>query len=405
MILIFLLEIICDITFYMVFANISSQVFFEVSINSLLPLLIMAISASCAYLLRQARTWRRYLALLLLPLCFLGQHSIVAAIVLLLPCVYIALTIWQENFNYEISRLRKKIGLCSILIFLPLVAALFNNGYEALYSLQYFHYLFIYIGCAICVLRIARSDAKTATDMKFILISIAPVIVCLAALAIAGSPRVLAVLWQAVSFIWLNIIAPVIMFTGRLLSLLLPTIDYRGDRTVTNDYSEKRHEEGIESELVGAPLPDYILTIIQWILIILVIVFAIFVLRKVISSLKKRSLLSSPGFSEIRSSAMPMAEEMPANMKQSLFTPRNPRLAVRHHYRRFLKLCAERGHPPHKGDTTIDINSKNEKYFPAVSMAKLRELYIKARYSEHVIESGESKEAGELVKHLQGRME
>jgi hypothetical protein len=133
---------------------------------------------------------------------------------------------------------------------------------------------------------------------------------------------------------------------------------------------------------------------------VIIIAFALFVYKMRKGRVRRNYELKA--VSEIRSTveAIPISAETYSTAGPSLFTPRDPRLAVRHHYRRFLKLCAERGCPPEKGDTSGEINAKNKAKFPEDSIMRLRELYIKARYSEHPIASKDSKEAGELVRGL-----
>jgi flagellar biogenesis protein FliO len=309
------------------------------------------------------------------------------------------LTIIFKNFSFDPDRLKEKTVLCAKIILLSLLAIPF--AYEYLYSLLYFHYVFIYIGCAICVLRISRTDKKILADPKFIFINIATVFGSLAVLVVLGSTQVLTTIWQVVKFICADIIAPAVMFVINWLNRLFPHTDNNIDITGM-DISE-----GLEAEeyaltdtfTEAGQLPDFVVQIIQWVFIILLILFAIFVLRKITGSFRRKNY-AAKGFSEIRSSAVPIPEDIYAGDKQSFFAPRNPRLAVRYHYRRFLKICADKGCPPEKGDTSKDVNLKNKTKFPEEAISRLRELYLKARYSEHAIKATESKEAGELVKHL-----
>ncbi|MCL2495918.1 MAG: hypothetical protein FWF04_00700, partial [Clostridiales bacterium] len=238
----------------------------------------------------------------------------------------------------------------------------------------------------------ARTDEKPLSDPKFIMINIIPVIGCLAALFILGSPWVLAILWHVVEFIYKSIIMPAMKFGIYILSLIIPTIAYTGDTLEYYSIENRVDLAEYESLTAGTQTNHVVLAIL---LIAIAIFIGINLLRKY-----RHHKYASQGILEIRSTIKPMVEEPRSASKQSLFTPRDPRLAVRHHYRQFLKMCAEKGCPPEKGDTSKDINAKNKTNFSEKSITRLRELYIKARYSEHVIEIRDSKEAAGLVKQL-----
>jgi hypothetical protein len=398
---------ICDIIFYLVFANIFAQTLFESAITSLAPPLIMSACAAGAYLLHKVRPWLRFFALLPLPLCLVAvlrlplsaypAQNIACAALLAAPCLYVALHIALKKFHFGTERLTGRIKVCSIIVFVPLLMLIFG-GYAYLTSLRYFHNVIIYSGCALCILRLARADHKTLAEPKYIITSIIPVIICLAALMLLGSPQVLRALWQGASFVFIKLILPVITVIVNILNWLFAKINISALAPLTTGYVLRKTEVGpdpVASTLEGAVIPDFVLYSIA---AIIVIAFGIFVARRFKIASKRKHLNNS--FEETRSYvAAPFAETQPA-AKPSLFTPRNPRLAVRHHYRRFLQMCAGKGHAPKKGDTSQDINLKNQAVFSAANMAKLRELYIKARYSEHAISSKEGKEAGELVKEL-----
>jgi len=400
MIILFVLALICYIVLYMAFANILTQALFGVSLTTVLPLIIMAISAAGAYLLHKVRSWLRFLPILLLPLCFWPvlqlplssnlEQNFAYALLLVPPCANIILTIALKKFSIIAGRLRETIKICALAMILPL--GLITIGYAFLNSIFYFHLAIIYIGCAICILRLARADAKTLSKPKYIFINLAPVIGCLMVLLIIGSPQVLTALWQ-------NIILPALMFIVRIAAWLISKLSRPAEPPLEIDLvdEEDKIEVPDEGMFEGTELPGFVLYIMGAVVLIAI---AIFVIKKLRGRVKHKYV--SEGFSETRSiieTASISAETLTA-ARPSLFTPQDPRLAVRYHYRRFLILCAKRGAPPENSDTSGDINAKNKATFPAESIARLRELYIKARYSEHPVASCDSKEAGDLVKGL-----
>jgi hypothetical protein len=67
--------------------------------------------------------------------------------------------------------------------------------------------------------------------------------------------------------------------------------------------------------------------------------------------------------------------------KGGIFRPRDPRLAVRWYYRKYLKEGVIRGALPSRADTSRRILHKYSPFFPAEGAEKLRELYIVSRYN------------------------
>ena len=252
-------------------------------------------------------------------------------------------------------------------------------------------------------MRVTRADEKTISNPKFIIINLATVIGSLGLLSGLGSPQVMRVVTQIIGFIYFNFILHGLMFIISTFILLLSLIGF--DRFVENLRNTDLVNQGAEGAagVDGYPLDvsesamrSFLgVYVIQWILVIILIAAAIFILKKLMN--KQGQSYISRGIISLSSA---ISEESQRGKRQSIFAPKDPRLAIRHHYRKFLKVCSEKGCPALKGDTSEDINKNNKNNFSCENIAKLRELYIKARYSEHAIKSSESKEAGEIMKRL-----
>jgi len=396
----------------------ATQMLFEGCITSLMPLLIISVVSAGSFLLNKVRPWLRFPPILLLPLCFIWQHDLASAIVLLIPCVFTILIIALKRFSPEPGQVRSAIVRLAAMIFI-LSGAIFFGAYEFLSSISYFSYLFLFIICAISILRIARADAKMLSDYRFVLINTGSVIAGVAVLFALGLPQVLGVarsfitnivipagafvlniIWIAVRFVFVDVIWTAISFVIGLAARLFPAsengaVDYP---EYVDPVVPAPGNPGLS--VTEAPqLPDFVMQMLLVVLVAMLITFGVFFVRK-LSNRLNRSTRPSNGLSEIRSTAEPIRKEVQTGGKQGVFVPGNPRRAVRHYYRRFLRLCADRGVPPEVGDTSVEVCAKNEVRFPGRDMIRLRELYIKARYSEHAIGGSESREAGELVQRL-----
>ena len=402
MILVFVLTMISDIAFYMIFANFITHAEFGSGVVTLVPLIVMSVVATFSYLLNNIRPVLRFLPILLLPICFYWTQNTGAFLLLLLPCIYLSINISEKNFTFSMDRLRQKILFCMKTSFLPLVAIVFM-GYEYLISVHYFYFLFIYFFCAIYIMRVTRADEKTISNPKFIMINLATVTGSLVLLSGLGAPQVMRVVMQIIGFIYFNLVLHGLMFAINVIILLLSLIGF--DRFVENlrnaDFVNQGAEgaagfNGYPLDVSGAEMHPFLgLYVIQWVFVIILIAAAIFILKKLIN--KQGQNYASKGILSLSSS---ISEESQRGKQQSIFAPKNPRLAIRYYYRKFLKICLEKGCPALKGDTSEDINKNNRNNFSLENIGRLRELYIKARYSEHAINNSESKEARDLVKRL-----
>jgi hypothetical protein len=85
------------------------------------------------------------------------------------------------------------------------------------------------------------------------------------------------------------------------------------------------------------------------------------------------------------------------------FRPKEPRLAVRWYYRKYLKEGISRGARLSPSDTSKSVKLKYERFFPGNASDRLREVYIKARYAMFCpVQSHEVSEVHELWKILRG---
>ena len=389
--ILFFLVTICDVAVYMMFANFFSQSVFGGGAPSLGPLLILSATASCSFLLFKVRPWLRFLPILLLPVCFFWVRDATSAVLLSLPCAYVSVMVFRKKLAVEAESLRRRTKSYAKFVFLPLMGLLLY-GYETMVSFGYFHFLSVYIVCALCIMRLSRAGGKTASDPKYVLINAGAVVGSLAVLVVLGMSRAFDFIWQGALFL--------LVALRDLLSSLgsgeIETPNFVGSIFIP--------EDEFEFEPV-AFIPGYVVVLILLGLLVAVLVF--FAARDLGKKGggkggAKRKRRAASGLSEVRSSAVSVPGQAHSGGKQNLFAPRDQRSAVRQHYRQFLKMCAKKGSPPETGDTSKDVNHKNRGNFQDTGMSRLRDIYIRARYSEHDIESSESAEAGKLVKGLRG---
>ena len=399
MIVMFILSVICDIALFFAFASPLSHQIPDVSAPTIVQLIILLATAISACLLYRIKPLLRYLPLLLLAFYFYRVRTPENTLLLLLPCIYIALTVFMENFSVSAGGLRQKTSICAAIILLPLVLIVVNR-YGALTESFYFQSLLLYLCSAVCIFRITLYEQKTTFDARFIMINVAPAIGIFAALTILGSPQVLSVVWRAVRFVFTSWISPVLLFLAGVINDFFNKYFYKKP-VETQFRNVEVPDRRIDPARRAAPEftgPTFLFT--QQALTIILVVAAILIFGWMIIAKARRKRAAST-VAETRTTIKPTVQKASPARQRQFFLPRDPRLAVRYYYRQFLVICTDRGWPPEKSDTSHDIRIKNAGHFPDDDMSRLRALYIKARYSQDNVTNKESKEAGEAVKHMQ----
>ena len=97
-----------------------------------------------------------------------------------------------------------------------------------------------------------------------------------------------------------------------------------------------------------------------------------------------------------------MADPMEKRERDPLLAPKDPRAAVRWHYRKFLKYCQSKNLPLNRFHNSRDVNdlAHREGVAPHTKTDPLRDLYLAARYSDHPITESDAKAAKALVKKI-----
>ena len=401
MIILFTMKIICNILIYMIFINIVAPILFSVEAFTLIPILVMSVTALLGYFLGnlEGKGQRlRFFALLLLPLCFL-PFEITSWALLLPTCGYLIINIWFKNFAFDFSKTREQIILYLKFVFLPVLFTLFG-GYKYLVEVNYFPYLFLFLGFSFCLLRMLLNDENAISNPRFILYNLGVIGCIFTALLILGSPFVMRLVFNIGAWIVRFILLPLLLILQALVILIVNIFTTYEDREIT--FLELLVEEiaPIDGEGVditegffnGVPDP------VMWIFILFVVVFFLVFIRVIVRAGRMRG--TDVNVNVFRVQDAWVKEKGSLGQSRRIFAPKDDRLAIRFYYGRFLKMCTEKGNPPKAGDTTKEIYLENREVFSEAAMSELRELYIKARYSHDEIEQGEGKKSGELLKQL-----
>ena len=109
---------------------------------------------------------------------------------------------------------------------------------------------------------------------------------------------------------------------------------------------------------------------------------------------------NEPGFAPVSAAASPEKRQ-----RDPLLAPREPRAAVRWHYRKFLKYCQSKNLPISRFHDSSQINdlAQREKVARRTDTDPLRDLYVAARYSGHTVTEQDVRQAKELVRRIKDR--
>ena len=388
--------------------------------HNLVPLFVMLIVAALAVWLGNVRPSLCFLPLFLLPFSFWGlllfplhlylTYNIIITIFLLIPGVVLSVIIARRDFFVLAKGIRKSTKNLMLLILAPLPFSPFIIlifGYEQsgiLSTIFYFHYMIIFIACAIGILRLERGTETMLKQPKFIMISLAPAI--LISLLILGSQQIAWVIWRVIQWISMSIIVPLVVLFVRALEWFFSLFYTHDPTSALPIYSNGHADYSFQNDPYGVipAIPSTEGIHIYILAGILTIIITTLVYKMLKGIFRRKQVKVKEGIiEERRNLSLPQKSkqsEKHRGNKHGFFAPREPGLAVRYYYRQFLQLCIAKGFSFKKGNTSREIFQMNKEKFSKESMVKLRELYIKARYSEKEIEKSEAERARELLKRL-----
>ena len=323
----------------------------------------------------------RLLPLLLPLLSLFFRPTLWQALQLLPAWIYLGWTILSDRvfLRYDGFRTHFSFGLRALLllVFGPFFTPQFGSA-----LLRSVPYLVLMLACGICLLRMLR-EARAEGLRQGVYIAVF-VFVC-AGLTVGRAPQMLV---KAIGYLWRYAMAPLIfiaalafaaLFYGAYLLLRWlvlraqdkndpPNIDIRGAAEMM----------GLEDQY------DAYITNLEWLRVLLIIAavcilvyFLIRFFRRLVGEKAAAPGAAAP-WRETRGTAPP---DLSSSHMSGLLRPRDPRLAVRYYYARFLAECRRRGLSVSKGMTVTELRDRCASCFPGEDPAVLCDLYAPVRYS------------------------
>ena len=262
-------------------------------------------------------------------------------------------------------------------------------------------YITVYLLTGVCLMRILREDGKLSTVRNIVVLLV--MLFGAAALAWLDAPHLL---YTAIGFIYRNVIIWVI--TG--LVIIAGAIGYGFYLLIAGLISLFGGEAApaeidlgaVAQEILGEEIefiPNNGLAWLRPILLalaaIVIILILFFIFRRLLGN---RSVIKND-------SAYSEEKESLAARKRSrtggILKPKDPRLAIRWYYKKYLKEGVARGAALTRVDTSKNVMDKYRYFFDEVASEELRNAYIISRYSdEGVVTKQDADTVNELWRKL-----
>ncbi|MCL2566241.1 MAG: hypothetical protein FWE24_10640 [Defluviitaleaceae bacterium] len=406
--LVYSLKLLSDLVFYLTFAGLISALIGaqgrEMGVGgfvSYLPFFVIA--AAVLGTLASKKGYVKYLALLPLFGAITGAFNDgMIHLVLIAPAivytVYYATTL---PYNIKTVSYSAVFRLYLILV-LPMCIFFASNlsFFGAFLSGVIVPYLIMFAASSIILMRMIRHDTEILEHTRFKAMNSLSVAGVLLAGAALGSEQGIRTILTILSFIYFRMFIPILYYIILAIGAVLFPIfrllgweewettwpaeeEQQGDFDGWEDMMAYQHEAGI----------GYL--IFQIVVFIGLGVLAFFLLRALFRFLTHKQI--------VRDSDHTGVSRVSLDEGRRLFRKREPRVThqIRQIYRKFLKLCKNRGITLHPNLTTEDIaRSFGESVGDYTGAKDLREIYIESRYGEKTPNSSHVKESKEIYNKL-----
>lgn len=386
-------KILCDICFYLTFAN-----FFGAMVGGTSLLLAIPVIAVSSYLsiLLVSKGVLKYAPLLLLGTCFFIIPLYVANIVILVTVfVYMVYIIAKIDNDITILECKNQLKLYSKItagfVVIPLLIGM------AIYIGEFsVPYMIIFFVCISLSMRMLRHDKEMLKHAKFNIINISIAVGTIALITLFVSNAFLRLL----NIIYFNAIAPAFMFILNIfISLLGRHIDPPGvgygeppeifdhyDIGALNFFEDLLYVDFAE-ELYE---PSLAFTILTYSVLLVLLVFMVFIVLKILKSEKYQHLAPVRGVNKIHAR---ITGKPPVRVTSS-------QNSIRELYRKYLLFCKNDGMNIEKFSTSMDIEKKSIQRFKKIKTNEMRETYIKVRYGEKDFDRQDVKKFKEILGEL-----
>ncbi len=406
MILCYFLKVLTEMAFYYVCANCFMGIA-NVAIDSFIPAIISASVASLAYWMEDKYSKYRLLTVLLLGFVFLFAKGFGTAGILFLPQLYVALCIKEKRFfvDAETQGNLFRWGLMVSFVVYFLFAVFIGVQWVVQYML-----LFLFVN--IFLMRLLRQNQAYLNDKKFLLTNVSNVSIALIVTALFTNNFVVGLVKSGMVWLYEHAIEPLmeyvilgIFLLGRMFYVFFFEILKPGIKPKKWHAPDHPDHNWINEQFI-APLEEQLGTSSIFVTFLQILFFAagiclvFFIIKK---SRKGRNIQEKSTIREHRRAIVDQRPEEKISL--DLMAPKEPRAAVRFYYRKFLQLCKKLDYKFPDYFTSQHIAHRVSNQFGKEAPNKIRQTYIRARYSPKSITEEDVAFMKEQVRQLKERYE
>jgi len=363
------LQLLCDICFYMTFANILGGIFGATMLWITLPIFVL--SAFLVGLFVNTKLLK-YFAVLVVALCFLVIPLNVANVTLIsLPIIYMFGWLVVNKVQIEIEYAPVFKLYLILLVSSAFLVMFFDVG--PLFIPFMLPFVAVFIVGSITLMRLARHDVVVTGSNKLKVANMAYVALVMF-VAIAATPQLVVTI---LSNLYFRVIGPIIIWPIMAIVSFFIYIfgfGYRFLDMFEQDFSGfgRNGIVGPSGEQQTDPTrATYIfLIIITALILAFIIVCIVFVIKKV----RDNDILKMDLNSGVYQSRHNFSE------KEYLKMLKNNK--VRRIYRKFLVLCKKRGIYIERNTTSLDVERLSTEELEGFKSDEMRDIYLKVRYGE-----------------------
>lgn len=376
------LKVLADVTFFFTLASMFAPSAGQTGMLLTTPAICGLCAGLCAALRGRKPAWLRFLPLAGLAAVFAFTRSAADMVVSAPPVLYVCWYVWKRPQVTDYRDALSRFFLCLKILPCVFVFAALVGNWTAMRDIV-LPYFLLFLVLTVLLLRTLRHDEATISQTRFKLLNLAS----LAAVGLAGALLSSGLVLRVFRFIGSGIVRfllrPVLMaviylFAGFvwLISRLFEGIEFDPEELDLSQLGENMDlgsmlglsGDGEAAAQQNNPIWDYIL-------IGLAVIAAVALIVIIFRALAKHGRREEDNdFAAVREA---LEEEAPA----ARVNPRENRQRVRHYYRKFLKLCAQRGFELTEFQDSAEIERGTRHLFRNPAQTALRDVYVRARYS------------------------
>ena len=370
-----------------------------VGVESLIPAVFFAAVGAVAYWMdeKHSNKTKFLLPLLLIPMFLFGE-SFGTYLAIGLGALYVGLMIWQKRYymDHDSQSDFFRIGMFAVgALSVPFVL-LMKIDFIAPFVL-------LYLMSGIFGLRLMRQDAAIFNETRFRVLNLLSVAGIVLLAVLISSDWFLGLAGMILGKIYDVLVIPIfyVIYTcGYALYYLFIEIIFAGgygDTTKKLNFGDMSMPDEMKDALLGEEQVngEPFLMLLKGVFLIVGILL---VLLLVYRNSKSRNSRSKDSAREARTSVTMIRPE--EKIYADHIAPREPRAAVRYHYRNFLRLCLSLGQEFPRHYTSQHIENMTIGNFDKETLKSMRKTYIRARYSEHDITKDDVSSIKAQVKKL-----